>query len=84
MSALGAVELFGFGLLRIRCCLPGRIAGAMGWYYILLALLNGSVAVRVGDLGDLAKGGGDSAVGESQDGHDAEGNRDDGTGEVSD
>lgn len=45
--------------------------------YILLALLDGRVAVRVGDLGGLAQRGGDESVDEAQDGDGAEGDGDD-------
>jgi hypothetical protein len=33
--------------------------------YVLLALLNGGIAVRVGDLGGFAQAGGDEAVDEA-------------------
>lgn len=41
--------------------------------YVLLALLDGGIAVRVGDLGGFAQAGGDGAVDEAQDGNDAKG-----------
>jgi hypothetical protein len=47
---------------------------------ILLALFDRGVAVRVGDLGDLAQGTGDVAVDEAEDGDCAEGDGDDGAG----
>lgn len=52
--------------------------------YIFLALLNSSIAVRVGHLGLLAQRSGDGAVNEAQDGDgtDADGNGS--TGNVSD
>lgn len=48
--------------------------------YILLALFDRGVAVRVGDLGALAQGTGDVAVDEAKDGDCAEGDGDDGAG----
>lgn len=44
--------------------------------YILLALLHGRVAVRVGNLGGFADGGRDETVDEAQDGDGAEGDGD--------
>lgn len=46
--------------------------------YILFALLDGGVGVRIGDLGGLAKGAGDGAMDEAQDGDCAERDGDDG------
>jgi hypothetical protein len=45
--------------------------------YILLALLDGRIAVWVGHLGRLAQGGGDDSVDEAEDGNGAEGDGDD-------
>lgn len=50
--------------------------------YVLLALLNGSVAVRVGDLGAFAQAGGDGSVDEAQDGDDAQCDGNGGAGEL--
>lgn len=47
--------------------------------YVLLALLNGGIAVRVRDLGASAEAGGDAAVDEAEDGDDAQGDANDGT-----
>lgn len=49
--------------------------------YVFLALLDSSVAVRVGNLGLLAEGAGDHAVDEAQDGNGAERDSDDSASE---
>jgi hypothetical protein len=49
--------------------------------YVLLALLDGGIAVRVRDLGAFAEAGGDEAVDEAEDGDDAQGDANDGAEE---
>jgi hypothetical protein len=48
--------------------------------YVLLALLNGGIAMRVRHFGGLAQAGGDEAVDEAKDGDDAQGDANDGAG----
>lgn len=87
MGTLGAVELLGFGLLvgwlvsggfsRSGERKPGRVS-RKAQTYIGLALLNGGIAVRVRNLGFLAKTGSDAAVDEAEDRDGAEGDGNDG------
>jgi hypothetical protein len=85
VGALGAVELLSLSLVQARRevsdLINKSVAGCLTMFaYVLLALLNGGVAVRVGDLGGSAEGGGNRSMNEAQDGDGAQGNGNGGAG----
>jgi len=65
VGALGAVELFGFGLGYILAWLLVQVEESVGIAYVGLALLDGRVAVGIRHIGFFAAAGHDEAVDEA-------------------